>query len=153
VISARLFKLLLFFALGLIFLQLVSGVWLFVEKYGVTPDEVYLYFAGDEENFIVAKSFEGLLETAVPHFVAISATIFVYAHFLLFTQGISTRKKQLLIAGLFLSALADIFSPFGILYGYEFFAWIKVLAFLGFEILMGVLLYTLFSLYLLQKRA
>jgi hypothetical protein len=153
VISPRLFKLLLFFALGLIALQLLSGIWLFIEKYGLTPGEVYLYFAGDDTNFIVAKSVEGLLETAVPHFVAVSATIFVYAHFLLFTKEISEKRKQLLISGLFLSALVDIFSPFGILYGYELFAWLKVLSFWSFEILMGVLLYTLFSLYLRQKRA
>lgn len=152
-ISPRLFKLLLFFALGLIALQLLSGIWLFIEKYGLTPGEVYLYFAGDDTNFIVAKSVEGLLETAVPHFVAVSATIFVYAHFLLFTKEISEKRKQLLISGLFLSALVDIFSPFGILYGYELFAWLKVLSFWSFEILMGVLLYTLFSLYLRQKRA
>ncbi|MBE0498860.1 MAG: hypothetical protein IBX43_06405 [Campylobacterales bacterium] len=152
-ISPRLFKLLLFFALGLISLQLLSGIWLFIEKYGLTPGEVYLYFAGDEANFIMAKSVEGLLETAVPHFVAVSATIFVYAHFLLFTKEISEKRKQLLIFGLFLTALIDIFSPLGILYGCELFAWLKVLSFWGFEILMGVLLYMLFSLYLLQKRA
>lgn len=152
-ISPRLFKLLLFFALGLIALQLLSGIWLFIEKYGLTPSEVYLYFAGDEKNFIVAKSFEGLLETTVPHFLAVSATIFVYAHFLLFTKKISEKRKQLLISWLFIAALGDIFSPFGILYDCELFAWLKVISFWGFEILMGVLLYTLFSLFLLQKRA
>lgn len=145
-ISPRLFHLLLFFALGLISLQLLSGIWLFIEKYGLTPDEVILYFAGDETRYIMPKSIEGLLETAVPHFIAISVTLFVYAHFLLFTQIISEKKKQLLITSLFISAVIDIFSPFGILYGYAFFAWLKVLSFWSFEALMGVLLYTLFSL-------
>jgi hypothetical protein len=143
VISPKLFAMLLFFALALISLQLASGIWLFVEKFGLLPSEVTLYFAGDEKNFIMPKSLEGLLETAVPHFLAISTTIFVYAHFLLFTQVISEKKKQLLIASLFLTAAVDILSPFGIIYGYEFFAWTKVLAFWSFEFLMGLLLFVL----------
>ena len=144
-ISSRLFTLLLFFALALIGLQLVSGIWLFIEKFGLLPSQVYLYFAGDEKNFITAKSFEGLLETAVPHFLAISTTIFVYAHFLLFTEVISQKKKFLLISALFISAIIDIFSPLGIIYEYEIFAWTKVLAFWSFEFLMGVLLFVLFQ--------
>jgi len=144
VISTKLFSLLLVLALVLISLQLLSGLWLFIEKFGLVPCEIYTYFAGDEERFIMKKSFEGLLETAVPHFIAISTTIFVYAHFLLFTSIISTQKKQLLISSLFLSALVDIFSPFGMIYGFEFFAWMKLIAFWSFEMLMGLLLYILF---------
>jgi len=142
--SIRLFSFLLFFALGLISLQLVSGIWLFIEKFGLIPSDIYIYFAGSEEQFIMKKSFEGLLETAVPHFLAISTTIFVYAHFLLFTKIISTQQKQLLISSLFISALIDICSPFGIIYGFEFFAWVKLIAFWSFEMLMGLLLYILF---------
>jgi len=144
-ISPKLFALLLFFALTLISLQLVSGIWLFVEKFGLIPSEVYLYFAGDENNFIMPKSLEGLLETAVPHFLAISTTIFVYAHFLLFTDVISQNKKFLLITALFITAMIDIFSPLGIIYEYEIFAWMKVLAFWSFEFLMGLLLFVLFQ--------
>lgn len=143
-ISTRLFSLLLILALALISLQLLSGVYLFIEKFGLLPSDVFTYFAGDEENFIMAKSFEGLLETAVPHFIAISTSIFVYAHFLLFTNVISEKKKQLLVASLFISAIIDIFSPFGMLYGFEFFAWSKLIGFWSFEILMGLLLYILF---------
>ena len=131
--------------LALISLQLASGIWLFVEKFGLIPSQVYLYFAGDAENFIMPKSIEGLLETAVPHFLAISTTIFVYAHFLLFTNVISQNKKFLLITALFITAMIDIFSPFGIIYGYEIFAWMKVIAFWSFEFLMGLLLFVLFQ--------
>lgn len=144
-ISTKLFSSLLFLAILLIALQLISGIWLFGEKFGLLPSEVYSYFAGDEEKFIMAKSFEGLLETAVPHFIAISTTIFVYAHFLLFTDVISEKKKALLISALFTTALIDITSPFGIIYGYEFFAYVKLLAFWSFEFLMGLLLFVLFQ--------
>ena len=135
----------MFFALALISLQLLSGIWLFIEKFGLLPSEVTLYFAGDETNFIMPKSLEGLLETAVPHFLAISTTIFVYAHFLLFTDVISQNKKFLLITSLFVTAMIDIFSPFGIIYGFEIFAWTKVIAFWSFEFLMGLLLFVLFQ--------
>lgn len=144
-ISPRLFALLLLFALMLIALQLASGIWLFSTKYGLSPNEVYTYFAGSEAEFIMPKSFEGLMETAAPHFIAISTTLFVFAHFLLFTQVISEKKKQLLIASLFLTAAIDILSPFGMICGYAFFAWIKLIAFWSFEMLMGVLLLVLFQ--------
>lgn len=144
-ISPKLVVLLLSIALVLIGLQLLSGIWLFIEKFGLVPSQVVLYFAGDAENFILPKSVEGLLETAVPHFLAISTTIFVYAHFLLFTDVISEHKKYLLITALFVTAIIDIFSPFGIIYGYELFAWMKVLAFWSFELLMGVLVFVLFQ--------
>ncbi len=144
-ISPKLFAMLLSVALILVGLQLLSGIWLFIEKFGLIPSEVYIYFAGDEDNYIMPKSFEGLLETVVPHFLAISTTIFVYAHFLLFTDIISQNKKYLLIASLFITAAIDIFSPLGIIYGYEIFAWTKVLAFWSFEFLMGLLLFVLFQ--------
>jgi len=145
VISPRLVALLLFFAISLIGLQLISGIWLFIEKFGLLPSDVYLYFAGDEKNFVAPKSIEGLLETAVPHFLAISTTIFVYAHFLLFTNIITQEKKTLLITALFMTAMIDIFSPLGIIYEYAFFSWLKVLAFWSFEFLMGLLLFVLFQ--------
>jgi len=147
-IGKKLYFLLLIFALVLIALQLGSGIWLFISKYGLSPTEIVLYFAGNEAEFIMPKSFEGLIETAVPHFLAISLTVFVYAHFLLFTKTISEEKKWLLIFGLFSSAAIDIFSPFGIIYGYEIFAWFKVIAFWSFEMLMGLLLYILFVVFL-----
>lgn len=143
-ISNKLFVPLLLLALALILMQLVSGVWLFIEKYGFIIYEVFTYFAGDEDKFIFAKSFEGLMETTVPHFIAVSTTIFVYAHFLLFTKIISERKKQLLILALFISAMVNIFSAFGIIQGYEFFAWVKVFAFWSFQLFMGLLLCILF---------
>ncbi len=144
-ISPRLFAILISMALLLISLQLLSGIWLFIEKFGLIPSQVFLYFAGDEANFIMPKSLEGLLETAVPHFLAISTTIFVYAHFLLFTDVISAHKKYMLISALFISAIIDIVSPFGMIYGYEIFAWLKVLAFWSFEFLMGLLMLVLFQ--------
>jgi len=144
-ISPKLFAIVMSVALLLISLQLASGIWLFVAKYGLSPSEVYLYFTGSEADFIMPKSFEGLMETAVPHFLAISTTIFVFAHFLLFTDVISEHKKYMLISALFITALIDIFSPFGMINGYEVFAWTKVLAFWSFEMLMGLLMLILFQ--------
>jgi len=153
VISKKLYFLLLILAIGLIALQLGTGIWLFIIKYGLSPSEVFTYFAGNEELFIMKKSFEGILETAVPHFMAISLTIFVYAHFLLFTKIISQAQKQLLIFGLFLSASIDIFSPFLMIKGFAIFAWFKVIAFWSFEMLMAGLLYILFLVALRAKIA
>ena len=151
-ISKNLYFFLLVLALILISLQLGSGIWLFIAKYGITPSAIYTYFAGNEALFVMAKSFEGLMETAVPHFLAISLTIFVYAHFLLFTKIISEKQKWWLILGLFLSASIDIFSPFAMIYGYEVFAWFKLIAFFVFEILMAGLLAVLFLVFLRAQK-
>ncbi len=151
-ISKNLYFFLLSLALLLIALQLGSGIWLFTLKYGITPSSVNTYFTGNEELFIMAKSFEGLIETAVPHFLAISLTIFVYGHFLLFTKIISERQKWWLLLGLFTSASIDIFSPFAMIHGFEIFAWIKILSFWIFEILMAALLYILFLVFLRSKK-
>ncbi len=142
-IDKQLFKTLLLLSLSLILFQIISGIWLFIERFGLFPSDIYTYFAGDEKLFIIKKSYEGLMETAAPHFIAISTTIFVYAHFLLFTKIISDKAKGLLISSLFIFALIDIFSPFGIIEGFEFFAWTKLISFVSFEILMGILLYIL----------
>lgn len=152
-ISNKLFVPLLHLALALILMQLASGIWLFIEKYGFSVHDVFTYFAGDENSFIPAKSFEGLMETTVPHFVAVSTTIFVYAHFLLFTTVISEKKKKLIIYSLFISALINIFSSFGIIQGHELFAWIKVFAFWSFQTFMGVLLCILFLAVLREEEA
>lgn len=152
-ISTRVFAPLLFFAIALIFLQLISGGWLFVEKFGILPSDVYAYFAGDESRYILPKSIEGLLETAVPHFIAMSTTLFVYGHFLLFTSIIKDETKQLLMASLFITAIIDILAPFGIIQGWMLFAYAKVIAFWSFEFLMGLLLYTLFQAQLLALRS
>lgn len=152
-ISKKIFTLLLVFALVLIILQLLSGIWLFIEKFGLTVNEVYTYFAGSQDKFIMAKSFEGLMETAVPHFIAVSTTIFVYAHFLLFTDIISQKSKQILIFSLFTASLIDIFSGFGMIYGYKVFAYLKITAFISFEVLMAILLYILFLISLRAYRA
>lgn len=152
-ISNKLFTPLMYLVLALIVLQLASGIWLFIEKYGLSAYDVFTYFSGDKQKFIPAKSLEGLMETAVPHFIAVSTTIFVYAHFLLFTTIISENKKKLLILALFVSALMNIFSGFGIIQGHELFAWIKVFAFWSFQTFMGVLLCILFLAVLREEEA
>jgi hypothetical protein len=143
-IHSRAFVALLFFALSIIAVQLLSGIWLFVEKFGLTPTSVLHYYAGDEASFILAKSFEGLLETAVPHFLAIGTVIFTYGHFLLFTVIIGEQKKLLLLSALFTTAFIDIASGFFIAQGSLFFAYLKVLSFWSFEMLMALLVYILF---------
>jgi len=143
-IPKKIFSSLLLLAISIITLQLITGIWLFTLKYGLTPSQISTYFMGDCELFIAKKSIEGLIETAVPHFLAMSLTIFIFGHFLLFTNVISNNKKNLLITLLFITSSINIFSPFGIIYGFEFFSWLKIMAFWSFEILMGLLLYILF---------
>ena len=126
------------------FLLLLSAVALFVQKIGWTPLDVLTYYRGDETRFIMSKSFDGVLELLLPHFLAMGLFIMVMAHFLIF--GSKKLQKQLkhTIVWLFLAAFLDIISPFLIIEGIEIFALIKLGAFILLQLLSIYLLGLLF---------
>lgn len=137
------FAILYFLAFSL--LLLLSSVLLFNEKIGFTYDGVLTYYLGNEATFILAKTPSGLLKIILPHIFGFGLFIMVVLHFVMFTK---TNKKKImpyLILTLFISGFVELFSPFLILYGLEFFAYIKLISFFIFEILFLYTFYLLFS--------
>ncbi len=126
-------------------LLLLSGLWLFGLKIGLTPDTVAAYYLGSEEAFTQPKSTHGLLEIAVPHLGAMGLFIMVSVHFLIFVPKERRRFALPLSIVLFTAALLNIFAPFAIIAGFHSFVWIKIVALITLQLLGLYLLRIIFS--------
>jgi len=125
------FKILQFIALAfstLVILQASLGTLLFTRLVGLTPHDVNLYY-GD-------KSLHGLLEVILPHTLFIAIALMAVLHFLAFIQTIDSQTKQKAVYLLFPLFFLDQFSPLLISIGLEFFAIIKLGAFIGFQVML-----------------
>ncbi len=111
--------------------QLLTGIWLFLEKYSLNPEHISETIRGNEEKFINPKSVLGILETLVPHIIAVALTTFVILHFFYFTK--ITAFKVFLSFSVFLSGILDILSNLLILKISPVFSFVKVFSFLIFE--------------------
>lgn len=109
----------------LVVLQSVLGGALFIVLAGWSPHEIATYYS--------QKSFHGLLETLAPHTLFISIALMGTLHFLGFIETISEKQKQLFIHALFGLFFLDQTAPIFISLGLDFFATVKLIAFIGFE--------------------
>ena len=105
--------------------------YLFKEKLGFSPTSIFNYYNGNEELLINPKTMAGMVEVAVPHFAAIGIFLVSLTHFITFTPF---GLKNLLIWLLFLSALTDIFSSFGVRFISDDFAILKLMSFFTFQL-------------------
>lgn len=126
------------------FLLLLSGALLFDEKIGFSVAGILDYYRGNEANFIVEKSAFSILKTILPHIFAFALFIMVISHFLIFTKHKENPKMLFLIFLIFITAGLEMFSPFFIINGFDFFAYMKLLAFFLFE---GLTIYIAFLLF------
>jgi hypothetical protein len=125
-------------------LLLASGALIFADKIGFSYDSVLQYYLGNEATFIAPKSYTGLLKIILPHIFAFGLFVMVVLHFLIFTNKRNSKEMQIIIALSFASAFLELFSPFAVLSGLHFFAYIKLISFFLFEF---TLLYVLFILF------
>ncbi len=141
--KAYLFALFYFCIFGV--LLLASGIWVFAEKAGFAPQDVMMYYGGDESAGIPAKSLYGQLEVVVPHLGAMGLFIMVCVHFMMFVPRPRWHRIRRLSIVAFLSALASIGSGILISEGYAVFAFVKLAALVLFYVVilstLGVLLF------------
>jgi len=124
---------------------MVSGVLLFEYKIGFSIEEISSYYLGDEDKFMNPQTSSSILKIVTPHIFAFGLFIMVLLHFLIFTKKRNSKTRKTVIYLTFMSAVLELFSPFGIINSIEFFAYIKLLSFIIFEILV------LFSSWLLLR--
>ncbi|HEX5711608.1 MAG TPA: hypothetical protein VFX68_09705 [Sulfuricurvum sp.] len=110
---------------ALVVLQSILGGALFIVLAGWNPHDIALYYS--------QKSLHGLLETLAPHTLFISVALMGTLHFLGFISTISEKQKQFLIHVLFGLFIIDQSAPIFIVLGLNFFATIKLVAFIVFE--------------------
>lgn len=122
--------------IALVVLQSLLGGAVFATTVGWTPHAIDHYYAG--------KSLHGLLETLLPHTLFISIALMGTLHFLGFIATISEKEKQYWIHLLFVLFVIDQSSPILINLGIDFFAYVKLSAFIGFEVVLAGVSYVLF---------
>ncbi|DAB27439.1 MAG: hypothetical protein A2513_04955 [Sulfurimonas sp. RIFOXYD12_FULL_33_39] len=120
-------------------LLVLSAYMLFDYKIGFEYEHVINYYLGNEERFIPAKSFGGILKLILPHIFVFGLFGMVLLHFLVFTKLRYKKSTLTLIYLTFITALLEVATPFMIISGFKFFAYIKLFSFFLFLIL---ILYT-----------
>jgi len=138
------YKLSILYYLAFTLLLITSAVMLFENKIGFSYASVLEYYIGNEERFIPAKSSLGVLKIILPHIFVFGLLSMVLLHFLVFTAHRYKRNTIILIYTTFLTAILEMFTPFFILNGYEFFAYIKLFSFFVFLALVVYISWLLF---------
>jgi hypothetical protein len=118
---------------------------LFENKIGFAFGDIVNYYIGNEEKFIPAKSYGGVLKIVLPHIFVFGLFAMVVLHFLVFTQLRYKKSFLALIYATFITALLEIFTPFLIIGGFSFFAYIKIFTFFAFLALLLVLFLLIFK--------
>lgn len=121
----------------LVVLQSILGGALFILLAGWNPHDIALYYS--------EKSLHGLIETLAPHTLFISVALMGTLHFLGFISTISEKQKQFLIHLLFGLFVIDQSAPIFIVLGLNFFATIKLVAFMTFESVLAFALIMIFK--------
>lgn len=113
-----------------------SGAVLFVLKLGGTPAGVRTFYLGDEATFAAPRTLAGLLETAVPHLMAVPLVLFAVVHVVGAAAVLLPQVHRRLGAASFGLALMSLAAGFGVRYLAPWLAWAKIGAFVGFEALL-----------------
>ncbi len=124
-------------------LLLISGTMLFEHKIGLSAQSINEYYLGNSDKFIPAKTATGVLKIVLPHIFAFGLFVMVVLHFLVFTKERNKTKTKMLICLTFITAFLEIASPFLIISGAEFFAYVKIISFILFE---SLILYSIWLL-------
>ena len=113
----------------LVILQSILGGALFIVLAGWNPHSIAEYYS--------QKSLHGLIETLAPHTLFISIALMGSLHFLGFISTITEKKKQFFIHLLFGLFVIDQSAPIFVALGIDFFAMVKLVAFISFECALG----------------
>jgi len=132
-------------------LLLISALMLFATKIGFSFVNITNYYLGNQELFMRAKSFSGLLKVIYPHIFSITLFGMVILHFIYFTSFAKTKLFKYLIILTYLSIFLEILSSFFIIFGAEFFSSIKLISFILMFILFLYSFWILLHSILIQK--
>ncbi len=137
------YKYAVFYFLAFSLLLLGSSLLLFEKKIGFSISSVLEYYLGSQEKFLVEKSWSTILKIILPHIFAFGLFFMVVLHFLLFSKHRTSKLFRNLSYSIFFMGFLEIFSPYFIIMGLEFFAYVKLISFISLELL---LLYTFWLL-------
>lgn len=117
----------------------VSNVALYFVHMTLDPASVVAYYRGDEARFMSPRSAESLLETTHMHLPMFAMVLLLLTHLLVFAPMHDARKR-VMIWGSFGSALLMEAAGWLTRFVHPGFAWLKVGAFVVFQLLLGALI-------------
>ena len=125
-------------------LLLLAGFWctnlaLYFSKMSLDPASVVAYYRGDEARFMSPRSAESMLEVTHMHLPMFALVLLLLTHLLVFAPMHNARKTAL-IAASFVSALLMESAGWLTRFVNPSFAWLKVFAFVAFQLLLGGLI-------------
>lgn len=125
-------------------LLLLAGFWitnaaLWFAHMDLTPASIVRYYRGDEAAFMAPRSAESLLEVTHMHLPMFAMVLLLLTHLVIFAP-LSSRLKTMLIVGSFGSALVMEGGSWLVRFVDPGFAWLKLAAFLVFQILLAALI-------------
>jgi len=128
-------------------LLFLAGLWLtnlliFTSKMDLSVASIATYYRGSEADFIVARSYDSMLEVSHSHLPMMAIVILLLTHLLIFAP-FSDATKTAFIVGSFATAFLNEASSWLIRFVSPGFAVVKLACFLGFQ---AVLLFLIVSL-------
>ena len=134
-----LMRLTLALALVLLAAFWVSNLALYFVHMNLDPASVVAYYRGDEARYMAPRSAESLLEVTHMHLPMFALVLLLLTHLLVFAPVHNARKAALIVAS-FVSALLMEAAGWLTRFASPSFAWLKVFAFVAFQLLLGGLI-------------
>lgn len=135
----RLLQIILCFSLIYLAVLWVTGLLLYVEKLGFTPNSLLGYYLGSEEEFRNPVSYLGLLEATHFHFFAYGMALLLVNH-LMISLNLPGSLKRFLIILSSVSGITNMGSGWLIRYVSPSFTYLKIGSFVAFQLSFFVLL-------------
>lgn len=138
-------------------LLLLAGFWftnaaLWFAHMDLTPASIVRYYRGDEAAFMAPRSVESLLEVTHMHLPMFAMVLLLLTHLVIFAP-LSPRLKTGLIVGSFGSALVMEGGSWLVRFADPRFAWLKLAAFVVFQMLLAALIVFLGAFLMRGRRA
>ena len=144
----KIFKPLTLFFCLFVFLQFLSGVFLYGVKIGFHPADTLEFYVGSEEmlkvypgradRFKRGRSLPGMVKFALGHIAAFALICFILTHLLRSLRALqptSLYRIDRFADALFLLALLDILAGFLVVYGPPWTVYVRLFVFLVFVVL------------------
>lgn len=140
--SQPLMKLTLLFTLLFLTVFWVTNFALYFAKMDATPQSVQDYYLGAEEQFTLPRTYQSMLEVTHAHLPMMAMVVLLLTHLLIFAPY-SFKAKVAFISSAFILALLNESAGWLVRFVDPAFAIQKVVAFFGFQSVLGFLLFTL----------
>lgn len=125
--------------LAYMLLQWISNGMMYFHRMNLNVESVITYYCGNEEQFIPAKSYEGMLEVLHFHLFSMGILAVTLTHLMLMTE-FSVRLKIWLSSLVYFSAISEELSGWLVRFVHPQFAYFKIGSFLLLEVSLFILL-------------